>query len=93
MVTRPWGVRPAELVALRGGLAEAGGDHDFEVLLVLGRGARGYLVELLAGVRFGDAVQAVEGGEELIVPGGAGAGDEGPHGDGTRPSGRRGAGL
>ena len=76
------GVRPAELVAERGRLAEAWGDHDFEVLLVLGGGARGHLVELLAGVRLGDAVQAVEGGEELIVSGGAGAGDEGAHGDG-----------
>ena len=75
------GVRgPAELVAERGGVAEAGGLHDLEVLFVLGGRAGGDFVEPLAGIGL-EAAEALEGGEELIVPVDALGGDEGAHGE------------
>ena len=73
---------PAELVAKRGGAAEVGRVHDFEVLLVLRGGAGSDFVELLADVGFVDAVHAVEGGEKLVVAVGAGGWHKGSHGNG-----------
>ncbi len=70
-------------VADFGCIREDGRLHDLEVLLILSGGAGGNFVEPLAGVRFIDAVEAVEGGEELIVAADASAGDEAAHGEGV----------
>jgi len=77
---------PAEFVTEAGTVAEAGGLHDFEILLVLEGGAGGDFVEPLAGVGFIEAAEAGEGGEELVVTADAGAGDEAAHGEGVDES-------
>jgi hypothetical protein len=51
-------------------------------LLVLSGGAARDLVEPFADVRFIDAAEAAEGGEELVVAADAGAGDKAAHGKG-----------
>ena len=71
---------------MRGEFYDVGEDgrlHDLEVLFVLRGGAGGYFVEPLAGMRFIDATEASEGGEELVVTADAGAGDEAAHGEGV----------
>ena len=69
-----------------GDIAEDRSLHDFEVLLVLGGGAGGDLVEPFAGVGSIDAAEAAEGGEELVVTADAGAGHEAAHGEGVDES-------
>src|SRR6185312_12555053 len=61
---------------------ERGCVHDFEVLFVLRRSACGYFIEPLAKMGFSNAAEAAEGGEELIVPADARAGNEAAHGEG-----------
>jgi len=64
-------------------VAEAGGLHDFEVLLILRGGAGGYFVEPFAGYGFFEWAPAGEGGEELVVAAPAAKGNVAAHGEGV----------
>ncbi len=73
---------PAELIAKRCRVRERRRDHHFEILLILGCGAGGELVQPLAAVGFViQCAEAVEGGKELVVPADAGRWNEGAHGE------------
>ena len=63
-------------------MTEGGRVHQLKVLLVLGGGTSGDLIDPLGGVVLEPAVTA-EGGEELVVAGPAGGGDEAAHGEGV----------
>ena len=74
---------------VRGQLNNTGvvrGLHDFEILLVLSRGAGSDFVEPFSCVRFAGDVEAGERGEELVVSTDTGAGDEAAHGEGVDES-------
>ena len=57
--------------------------HDFQVLLVLGGGAGGYLVEPFGDGGLFECVPAGEGGEELVVAAPAAGRDVAAHGEGV----------
>ena len=73
----------ADLYCQSGDGLEIGRLHQFEILFVLRGGSGRYFINPFADVALVGAAEFVEGIEEMIVPGFACFGNEGPHGEGV----------